>query len=70
MTGQDNIEAILGVTVAKGQQGPSDLLSVQEGKELAEIVAKPAGEARERLLKKASRYLPSDPGHPWRDPYV
>jgi hypothetical protein len=65
-----NLQTILGITVTAGQAGPPDLFGKRDGKELAEIIAKPPNEALERLLTKLSRYVPSDPAHPWRDSYV
>ena len=66
----DEIEAILGLTITEGYQGPPDLLSAEERKELTKIRAMPPEEALEHLKKQMRPYEPSDPGRPWRDAYV
>ena len=66
----EKIDEILGLTIAEGYEGPPDLLSEEERRALRETLAKPEDTELERLFKKSTRYVPTDPARPWRDPYV
>jgi hypothetical protein len=70
MQREGKTDDILGVTITYGYEGPPDLFSAEERQELREVLAKPASEALEYLLKKVTCYVPTDPAHPWRDTHV